>query len=184
MRTPAAAAFFLLATAAAAQDFDAVAWTRTQLSSGEMVWIASEDLPAEGARPATATLRMLWPRPIPRAPGLHRGEYSVVEYRFACDGGVETLTWAYDRDGPRGEPEPLPEREVSRRGVEGALFEIACEGAPAMTDIEVGSAREALAYHDMAEDRGWNPPAGGWDRGPGGPDREPVEPREPPPGDL
>lgn len=171
-----------LAAPAAAQDFDAMAWTRTELPSGDRVWIASEDLPFEGLQPDQAVVRVLSSRPAPRAPGLRRGEYAVVEYRFNCDGGVQTLTWRYGPEGPLSEPEPLPERAVTRRGLEGALFEIMCEGFPPLTESEVGSAREALGY-EGSDEHVWNPPAGSWDRGPGGEDREPQEPREPPPGD-
>ena len=169
-------AVLALAGAAAAQDFDGAAWTRTELPSG-MVWIASEDL--ESARHGAPVMHVL------RTAGSRPGAYVIDEYTFSCDGGVSLRTLRWGRDGPGPEPEPRPEREVRRGGVEGDLYDIACEGAPVLTDIEVGSAREALDYHATAEARGWNPPPrrSSWDSGPGGPEREPVEDREPPPPD-
>jgi len=166
-----------VAGAAAAEDFDGWGWTRTELPHGGMVWIASQDI--ESARhgaPVIRVLRTTSPRP---------GRYLIDEFTFACGGGVSTRTLTFGNDGPGPEPEPRPEREVRFGGVEGDLYNIACEGDAPLTDIEVGSAREAIEYHAMAEERGWNPPARtrSWDSGPGGPDREPVEAREPPPPD-
>ena len=38
-----------LASAAAAQDFDGAPWMRTELPSGDIVWIASEDIAGGGS---------------------------------------------------------------------------------------------------------------------------------------
>ena len=159
-----------LASAAVAQDFDGAPWMRTELPTGDIVWIASEDIAGDsiGSDPVH----------VLRGPGTRPGTYLINEYRFSCDGGVQTRTLTWGRDGPGQEPEPRPEREVRRGGVEGGLFEVACEDAPLLTDIEVGSAREALAYDVTARDRGWTPRTTRWDSGPGGPDREPREERE------
>lgn len=162
---------------ALAQDFDDWGWTRTELPSGARVWIATEDV--NSARHGAPVVRVL------RTAGSRPGAYLVDAYTFACDGGVTVRTISWGRDGPSLEPEPRPEREVRRGGVEGDLFDIACEGAEPLTDVEVGSAREALAYDRDGQDGGDSPPPRprSWDSGPGGPEREPVESREPPPPD-
>lgn len=150
-----------------AQDFDDQPWTRTELRNGDLVWIASGGGPL-GLR----VLRVNASRP---------GRYVADEYRFDCDGGVQTSVVTFGNDGPGPEPEPKAEREVRRSGVEGDLFAMACEGLDLPTDAEVGSAREALAYRGgQARRQGWNPPSR--DRDEDREPREPQEPREPPPG--
>ena len=85
----------LAASAAEAQDFDGWGWTRTEMPSGHMIWIASRDV--ESARHGAPVVRVL------RTTGSHPGAYLIDEYTFSLRRRrfAANLTFRSRRAGPR-----------------------------------------------------------------------------------
>lgn len=159
-----------------AGDPDDTAWSLVSLGGGQTLWIASEDLHNGGGDEARG--RVLWTTPHgARLPAGVR--YTVSDYAFACDGGVQEQVHAYNGAGePFPDRPPLAEREVRRGAVEGAVFAMVCEGAEYEDLMELGSAREVMDW-EAAGHRPPARPANRWNQGPGQPEQEPAEEREP-----
>ena len=147
-----------LAGPAAAQNYDGVAWTRTETPGGRLLWIAANDLASlTGAGSPADPVRVL----IPRDPG-GRVRYSISELTIDCRGETMNETGGpYGADGKLiTDLDPAENRadEEERGPAFGELFAAACEGRRLLPDITIGTLREALEYDAMARARGWNPP--------------------------